>query len=73
MAKQWQTLAAFLAAVLPKKYTNPSSDIIGVLTGLDEVDSIFSDFVAALDQTIRTGRSCRFRAVWGRLSADGQQ
>jgi hypothetical protein len=48
-----------LASVLPKKYTNPSSDIIDVLAGLDEVDAVFTDFVAALDVNIKTGRTCR--------------
>jgi len=53
------TITAFLTSVLSKKYTNASSDIINVLAGLDEVDAVFTDFVAALDVTIRTGRSCR--------------
>ncbi|MCJ1408072.1 hypothetical protein MMC19_002145 [Ptychographa xylographoides] len=38
-----ETLTVFLAAVLSKRYTNPSSDIITVLAGLDEVDAIFSE------------------------------
>lgn len=52
-----KTLTAFLASVLTKKYNNPSSDIINVLAGLDQVDSVFTDFVAALDVTIRNGRT----------------
>jgi len=52
------TVTAFLAATLPKKYTNPSSDIINVIAGLDQVDAVFTDFVAVLDVTIRTGRTC---------------
>jgi hypothetical protein len=44
--------------VLPKKYTNPSSDIIAVLAGLDQVDQIFTEFVAALDTIIRNGDNC---------------
>lgn len=55
------TITAFLASVLPKKYTNPSSDIISVLAGLDQVDAVFTDFVAALDVTIRTGRNLDIR------------
>lgn len=55
---RWQTLSTFLVAVLPKKYTNPSSDIIEVLAGLDAIDTVFADFVGALDATIRNGRSC---------------
>lgn len=53
-----QTLTAFLASVLVKKYTNPSSDIINVLAGLDQVDAVFTDFVTALDATIKAGRTC---------------
>jgi len=55
-----QTLSTFLIAVLAKKYTNRSSDIIEVLAGLDNVDTIFTDFVGALDSIIRSGRSCQF-------------
>ncbi|RFU29757.1 hypothetical protein B7463_g6569, partial [Scytalidium lignicola] len=55
------TTAAFFSSVLTKKYTNPSSDIINVLAGLDKVDAVFTDFVAALDATIRTGRSLDIR------------
>ncbi|PQE27905.1 UPF0588 membrane protein [Rutstroemia sp. NJR-2017a BBW] len=65
------TVTAFLSAVLAKKYTNPSSDIISVLAGLDRVDAIFTDFVAALDVTIRTGRNCERVTYEGRdTSAD---
>lgn len=42
--------------VLTKKYTNPSSDIIDVLAGLDNVDAVFSDLVATLDTAIKNGR-----------------
>jgi hypothetical protein len=45
--------------VLSKKYTNPSSDIINVLAGLDEVDVVLADFVAMLDTAIKAGRSCQ--------------
>lgn len=44
--------------MLAKKYMNPSSDIINVLAGLDHVDTVFADFVGALDGIIRNGRSC---------------
>lgn len=47
----------YLAAVLSKRYTNPSSDIITVLTGLNEIDSIFTDFANAIEGIIRSGRS----------------
>lgn len=55
----WQTLTAFLASALSKRYTNPSSDIIAVLAGLDEVDYICSEFVTVLDSLIRNGSSCK--------------
>ena len=53
----YQTLTVFLAGVLSKRYTNPSSDIITVLAGLDEVDAVFSDFANAIETTIRAGRT----------------
>lgn len=56
-----ETLTTFFSVVLPKKYTNPSSDIITVLAGLDHVDQIFTDFVAALDTIIRNGESLDLR------------
>ncbi|RDW62864.1 DUF1741-domain-containing protein [Coleophoma crateriformis] len=64
------TVTAFLAAVLPKKYTNPSSDIITVLAGLDQVDAIFTEFVTALDVTIKSGRNLdiRQKAIQATLS-----
>lgn len=53
-----QTLTVFLGAVLAKKFMNPSSDVITVLAGLDEVDAVFFDFANAIETTLRTGRSC---------------
>ncbi|CAJ2510938.1 Uu.00g065630.m01.CDS01 [Anthostomella pinea] len=60
-----ETLTTFFSAILPKKYTNPSSDIIAVLAGLDQVDTVFTDFVGALDGIIRNGKTLdvRRRAV----------
>lgn len=43
--------------MLAKKYTNPSSDIIEVLAGLDDVDAVFSELVAALDDVISGGKT----------------
>ncbi|KAK4167486.1 hypothetical protein QBC43DRAFT_311959 [Cladorrhinum sp. PSN259] len=51
-----ETLSTFMIAVLAKKYTNPSSDIIEVLAGLDHVDTVLTEFVAVLEQYIRNGR-----------------
>ncbi|KAI0454437.1 hypothetical protein F5B21DRAFT_514707 [Xylaria acuta] len=56
-----ETLTTFFSAVLPKKYTNPSSDIIAVLAGLDHVDTVFTDFVGALDGIIRNGTTLEIR------------
>ncbi|PYI02205.1 DUF1741-domain-containing protein [Aspergillus sclerotiicarbonarius CBS 121057] len=56
-----ETLTVFLACVLKKKYTNPSSDVITVLAGLDEVDHVTSNFVAVLDGIIRNGNSYGLR------------
>ncbi|CAI6266348.1 unnamed protein product [Periconia digitata] len=65
-----ETLTVFLDAALSKKYTNPSSDIIAVLAGLNDADTVMSDFVAALDTVIRNGRSLslRLKAVRTSLS-----
>ncbi|GFP60540.1 UPF0588 membrane protein C20F10.02c [Trichoderma asperellum] len=38
------TLSVFLACVLTKKHSHPSSDIITILAGLDHVDTVFTDF-----------------------------
>ncbi|PVI07241.1 DUF1741-domain-containing protein [Periconia macrospinosa] len=65
-----ETLTVFLDAALSKKYTNPSSDIIAILAGLNDADVVMSDFVAALDTAIRNGRSLslRLKAVRTSLS-----
>ncbi|TKA77244.1 hypothetical protein B0A55_06134, partial [Friedmanniomyces simplex] len=47
------TLTVFFAVVLAKRYSNPSSDIIEVVAGLNNVDAIFSELVASLDNVIR--------------------
>ncbi len=52
-----KTLTVFIGAVLNKRYTNPSSDIISVLAGLHDADAVFSDFVLALDIVIRSSRN----------------
>lgn len=60
MTDNIQTLATFLTSILSKKYTNPSSDVINVLAGLDEVDRVISEFVSVLDGIIRNGSSCEY-------------
>ena len=46
-----------MSAVLAKKYTNPSSDIITVVSGLDHIDTVFTEFVGALDWIMRNGKT----------------
>ena len=47
--------------MLSKRFTNPTSDIIEVLAGLDEVDAVFTDLVATLERVIRDGRTLTIR------------
>lgn len=56
-----QTLTAFLGIALNKKFTNPSSDIINVIAGLGQVDTVFTEFVSSLDYIIRHGKSCMLK------------
>jgi hypothetical protein len=51
----------FLREILKKRFTNFSSDVIGLLTGLHNVDAVFTDFVAALEMHIRNGKSVSVR------------
>lgn len=63
-------MTVFLGAVLSKRYTNPSSDIIQVIAGLDNADATFSQLVAVLDNIIRKGGlAMRRRAIRTALSA----
>ncbi|OQO08278.1 hypothetical protein B0A48_06148 [Cryoendolithus antarcticus] len=58
------TLTVFFSVLLTKKYTNPSSDIIEILAGLDNADVVFARLVAALEQTlVRDENSTRLKAV----------
>ena len=50
-----QTLSVFMSAVLSKKYSHPSSAIITLLAGLDNIDPVFTGFVSTLDGIIRSG------------------
>ncbi|KAI4730114.1 DUF1741-domain-containing protein [Aureobasidium sp. EXF-10728] len=58
---QVSNLTVFLTKVFSKKYTNPSSDIIEVLAGLDNVDTVFNDLVTVLDTTISSGKTVRIQ------------
>ncbi|KAI4268373.1 MAG: hypothetical protein L6R38_007858 [Xanthoria sp. 2 TBL-2021] len=55
------TLTVFLNIVLAKRYTNPSSEIIALLAGLDQVDTCFFDFVDAIENVIRSSASVDIR------------
>ncbi|KAI4227218.1 MAG: hypothetical protein L6R36_002595 [Xanthoria steineri] len=55
------TLTVFLNIVLAKRYTNPSSEIIALLAGLDQVDTCFLHFVDAIESVIRLGGSAEIR------------
>jgi hypothetical protein len=58
-----------LTSILSKKYTNPSSDVITVLAGLDEVDHAISEFVTVLDGLIRNGSSRKYLlTIYGRTT-----
>ena len=58
-----KTLTAFLSAILNKKYTNPSADVIEVLAGLNGVDKLITELVSGLDKLIRAGSTCQFLGV----------
>lgn len=53
-----KTLSVFLSCLLSKRYPHPSSDIMVVLAGLDNIDQVFTEFVSALDSLIRNGKDC---------------
>ncbi|KAK4032045.1 hypothetical protein C8A01DRAFT_41524 [Parachaetomium inaequale] len=67
------TLSTFMLAVLAKKYTNPSSDIIELLAGLDHIDTVFTEFVSALEALIRNGRSTAHECCPNGMGHVGQE
>ncbi|KAH6848079.1 hypothetical protein B0I37DRAFT_156760 [Chaetomium sp. MPI-CAGE-AT-0009] len=62
-----------MLAVLAKKYTNPSSDIIELLAGLDHIDTVFTEFVSALESLIRNGRSTGYECCQNGIGHVGQE
>ncbi|PHH62767.1 hypothetical protein CDD81_6755 [Ophiocordyceps australis] len=56
-----ETLTIFLSCLLSKKYSHPSSDIIDILAGLDHIDTVFADFITALDAIVRNSTDWDFR------------
>lgn len=62
-----QNLTAFLGGVLAKKYPNPSSDVIAILAGLDQVDRVVSDLVSGIDDLARNGSSGRSVCLYGEV------
>lgn len=63
-----QTLTVFLNKILSKKYNSPSSDLIEVLAGLDNVDIVFTELVTTLDLAIKLGRNLQVRLKAVRVS-----
>jgi hypothetical protein len=62
-----------MIAVLGKKYTNPSSDIIELLAGLDHIDTVFAEFVGGLDSLIRNGRTSAHECCPNGIGHVGQE
>uniref|UniRef100_A0A0D2Y954 Armadillo-like helical domain-containing protein n=1 Tax=Fusarium oxysporum (strain Fo5176) TaxID=660025 RepID=A0A0D2Y954_FUSOF len=59
------TLSVFLSCLLSKRYPHPSSDIMVLLAGLDQIDAVFTDFVSAVEAIIRNSKELevRYKAV----------
>ncbi|GKU16852.1 unnamed protein product [Fusarium langsethiae] len=59
------TLSVFLSCLLSKRYPQPSSDIMVLLAGLDHIDSVFTEFVSALEAIIRNSKDLdvRYKAI----------
>lgn len=57
-----ENLAGFLGAVFTKRYTNPSTDVIEVLGGLDAIDKLVSDLVNGLEAIVRQSAKPDFRS-----------
>ncbi|KAK5944181.1 hypothetical protein PMZ80_003462 [Knufia obscura] len=56
-----ENLTAFLAAVLAKRFTNPSTDVIEVFAGLENVDKTMTDLANGLESIISKSTSVPFR------------
>ncbi|EXJ81768.1 hypothetical protein A1O1_07833 [Capronia coronata CBS 617.96] len=65
-----ENLTAFLCAVFTKKYTNPNTDVIEVLAGLDAIDKLMSDLVQTLETIVRleAQEAVRTRALYAVLA-----
>ncbi|KAF4982807.1 hypothetical protein FZEAL_1659 [Fusarium zealandicum] len=55
------TLSVFLSCLLSKRYPHPSSDIMVILAGLDHIDTVFTEFVSALEGIIRNAKDLEIR------------
>lgn len=60
-ANALENLTAFLAVALSKRYANPSTDVIEVLAGLENVDKVVTDLVNGLEAAISKGASASMR------------
>ncbi|KAG5659262.1 hypothetical protein KAF25_000464 [Fusarium avenaceum] len=60
-----ETLSVFLSCLLSKRYPQPSSDIMVLLAGLDHIDSVFTEFVSAVEAIIRNSKDLevRYKAI----------
>lgn len=56
-----ENLTSFLASALSKKYSSPSTDVIEVVAGLENVDKVMTDLVNILNSTIDRGTSSSMR------------
>lgn len=54
-------LTSFLSAALSKKYASPSTDIIEIVAGLQDVDKVMTDLVNSLNSVIDRGKSVSLR------------
>ncbi|EMR08894.1 hypothetical protein PNEG_02677 [Pneumocystis murina B123] len=55
------TLKVFLRIILQKKYNNFTSDVVHIISGLDNIDKIFMDFVISLETLIQKETSVILR------------
>lgn len=63
-------MTLFLVSVTTKQHSSPSSDIITLVAGIENVDTVFSNFVRVIEYTIRSGSylPLRLKAVRAALA-----
>ncbi|QSL65581.1 hypothetical protein MERGE_002894 [Pneumocystis wakefieldiae] len=55
------TLNVFLRMIFQKKYNNFTSDVVHIISGLDNIDNIFMDFIISLETLIQKETSVILR------------